>query len=531
MSEAGTVLGPQPAVDLPRIEGYEILAKLGEGGMGTVYKARQPQSNRLVALKAMFPRFSNDAMFIARFIREAAAAANLDHPNLVRVLASGESNNTRFIAMEFVEGRTLQQHIKRHGRLDAREAIAVTTYVAQALQHAWAKARLVHRDIKPENIFLSSAGEVKVGDLGLAKCVGEMSTELTTTGMTMGSPHYISPEQVRAVKDIDFRTDIYSLGCTLYHMLTGRPPFDAEDSFTIMAKHVNEPPPAIADEWPDCPLPLAASLDKMLAKDRDARPGSYEKLIAELLAIHQTLKSPSAPETAGPISPVEPAGSYVAKLDSAPRRKPARVIGVVVGAACVAALAGGWLWFKNAGLPEEQAGLQPVAGTFSEERNTLMKRILGWFLISSAASFAGDLTTLDGTTYRNITVNRVEADGLVIKHAEGVGKVEFLNLPEDVRRRYGFDPAKAEAAKKAAATGWQEMDQRLVFLTVQLASVETSLAALNRVLVSLGINQANQQRAATSAQQANEAMDRNAGGPVPWATFYGNTAEKFSTTQ
>ena len=155
-------------------------------------------------------------------------------------------------------------------------------------------------------------------------------------------------------------------------------------------------------------------------------------------------------------------------------------------------------------------------------------------LFCAARCFAMDITTLDGTFYRDVKVTRVDADGLVITHVGGAGKIEFLNLPEEVRKKYAFDPAKAEAAKKAveaakkaAATGWQEMDQRMVFLTVQLSSVEASLAALNRVLVSLGIQQAFRQHDAATARQSNENMDRYGGGPVPWSEFYGRTAEKF----
>ena len=159
-----------------------------------------------------------------------------------------------------------------------------------------------------------------------------------------------------------------------------------------------------------------------------------------------------------------------------------------------------------------------------------MKTLVTLLLFFACSCLAGDLTTLDGTTYRNVKVTRVEADGLVITHAEGACKIDFLKLPEEVRKQYGYDPAKAGAARKAAASAtgsWQEMDQRMIFLTVQLSSVEASLAALNRALVSLGIQQVTRQSNASIAHQANEAMDRNAGGPVPWADFYGHTAEKF----
>ena len=233
--------------------GYEILAKLGQGGMGAVYKARQPLLKRFVAIKVMAPHLREDAAFVTRFIREAALAANLHHPNMVLVHTAGEQDGVYHIVMEFVEGESLHEHIASHGRLEAREAVAITVYVCQALQYAWKQARLIHRDIKPANIFLSTTGEVKLGDLGLAKSQGQSTAGATMTGMVMGSPHYMSPEQARAVKEIDFRADIYSLGCTLYHMLIGRPPYEGDDSMAIMMRQINDPPPAIFKVWPQCP--------------------------------------------------------------------------------------------------------------------------------------------------------------------------------------------------------------------------------------------------------------------------------------
>ena len=274
--------------------GYEIISQLGRGGMGSVYKARQLKLDRLAALKIMASELAADPDFVARFKREATAAASLSHPNVVQVYSAGESEGTHYIAMEFVDGETLKQHIERQGRLDPREAIAITVYVAEALQYGWNKAKLIHRDIKPDNIFLSNTGEVKVGDLGLAKIVGGATTSLTQTGMMMGSPHYISPEQARGVSDIDFRTDIYSLGCTLYHMLTGRPPYEGPDPLTVITKHVNDPPPAIFKVWPTCPIPVALMVGRMLAKQRHERPASYEDLIDQLREVHGKLKPTAA---------------------------------------------------------------------------------------------------------------------------------------------------------------------------------------------------------------------------------------------
>ncbi len=280
--------------------GYEILAKLGEGGFGAVYKARQPNLNRLVALKILAPHLAADADFVARFKREATLAASFNHPNLVLVFAAGESDGSHYMAMEFVEGETLRNRIESHGRLEPREATAITVYVAQALQYAWNKSRLIHRDIKPDNVFVSRTGEVKVGDLGLAKNVGQSTAGMTATGMMMGSPHYISPEQASAKKDIDFRADIYSLGCTLYHMLTGRLPYEGDEPMAVMNLHVNAPPPAIFKVWPTCPMPLALLVGKMLKKNPRERHASYEELIAELTAVHDKIAAAQTAAAAPP---------------------------------------------------------------------------------------------------------------------------------------------------------------------------------------------------------------------------------------
>ncbi|MBM3890951.1 MAG: serine/threonine protein kinase, partial [Verrucomicrobia bacterium] len=256
--------------------GFAVTKLLGEGGMGSVFLARQAVLNRPVALKLMAESLGKDPEFVARFQREAATAANLAHPNIVQVYQAGEHEGTHFIAMEYVEGETLRHHIERQGRLDPTEAVAVTIYIAQALQYAWNKTKLIHRDIKPDNVFLSTSGEVKLGDLGLAKRA-DISTELTRTGVMMGSPHYISPEQAKAKKDVDLRADIYSLGCTLFHMLTGRTPYEGNDALAIMNQHVNGPPTAIFSVWPTCPVPLGRLVGKMTAKLPHERHQSYEE--------------------------------------------------------------------------------------------------------------------------------------------------------------------------------------------------------------------------------------------------------------
>ncbi len=193
---------------------FEIIQMLGKGGMGAVYKALQVSLRRFVAIKVLERSLAMDEEFVVRFHNEAVAAAALNHPNLVQVYAAGETGGLHWFAMEFVNGESLQGRLDRSGRIEAAEAVAIALHVTNALDHAWRKGRMIHRDIKPDNIFLSTEGEVKLGDLGLAKsCEGDEG--MTMVGTSMGTPLYISPEQAEGRKEIDLRTDIYSLGATV----------------------------------------------------------------------------------------------------------------------------------------------------------------------------------------------------------------------------------------------------------------------------------------------------------------------------
>ena len=293
----------EPNQPIEVIGDFEVLSKLGQGGMGSVYRARQVSLDRQVALKILPSNFEADADYVARFQREARVAANLKHPNLVRVYTSGVANGSHFIAMELIEGETLSDWIKR-GALPPLEALRIVLDVARALECGWRTAQLIHRDIKPGNIFLSKDGDVKLGDLGLAKVVGSDTTGLTQTGTAMGTPHYISPEQARGDKDLDFRADIYSLGCTLYQMLTGQTPYSGSDPVAIFHHHLHSPPPAILKVLPQCPVPLARLVAKMLKKQKRERQASYEELIAQIESVRAQLD----PTLAAPATPApEPA--------------------------------------------------------------------------------------------------------------------------------------------------------------------------------------------------------------------------------
>lgn len=314
-------------------DGFKILSKLGDGGMGAVYKARQVSLNRFVALKVMSNALAENPEFIGRFKREASLAAQFKHPHIVQVYAAGESNGIHYMAMEFVEGTTLLRHIATQGRLNPQEAIAIALQIADALKYAWDKSRMIHRDIKPSNIFLSQAGDVLVGDLGLAKILGSADTELTATGMTVGSPHYMSPEQALSEKEIDFRSDIYNLGCTLFQLLTGRMTHEGKSSMALMVKHVHDPPPDIFEALPDCPRKLGLMVSRMIARKREDRPQSYEDLIAGLREAND-----------GASGEVE-IGRPPATAAAAPRKRiPPRMMGGVVAGAIILLLAGLAIW-------------------------------------------------------------------------------------------------------------------------------------------------------------------------------------------
>jgi len=279
---------------------YDILASLGSGGMGEVFLARQMLLKRRVALKLLASQHAAKESFIARFRSEAALAASLDHPNIVHVFTAGQSEGIHFIEMEYIQGETLGARLADHGPMDPETALDVIYYVALALDHAWTRTKLIHRDIKPDNIFIASDGVVKLGDFGLSKSLEEWADNLTMPGTPMGSPHYMSPEQARGDREVDFRTDIYSLGCTLFHLLTGRRVFEDESPFSAAVKHINDAPPALEEVLPECPPALASLLCRMLSKDPADRQQSYPELIAEILQVRQSLQEPVKRVGGGP---------------------------------------------------------------------------------------------------------------------------------------------------------------------------------------------------------------------------------------
>src|SRR6266699_1690655 len=247
--------------------------------MGVVYLALDEALQRHVALKTLLPALAADPEFVARFKREAQSAAALNHPNITQIYTIGQEGRVPFFAMELIRGRSLDAILKEKGAIPAAEAAGYILQAAKGLRHA-AEKKLIHRDIKPSNLMLAEDGVVKITDFGLAKAA-RAETQLTATGEVLGSPGYISPEQASGAV-LDARSDIYSLGATFYHLVTGRLPFEAPTPVAMIVKHMSEPLRSPRAVNPAVPYPVAAAIQKMMAKRPGERFQDYDALIREL---------------------------------------------------------------------------------------------------------------------------------------------------------------------------------------------------------------------------------------------------------
>ena len=265
------------------IPGYQVLERLGKGSMGLVFKAKQLSVDRLVAIKILLDTLAQNKEYIKRFEREAKIAARLSHNNVVNAIDAGEVNGHYYFVMEYVEGMTIKDVLDRDEFYEEKEAIRIVMAVAEALKHAHERG-LIHRDIKPENVILTKEGNVKLADLGLARLTDDYKWGLAEAGRAIGTPYYISPEQVRGQTNIDIRADIYSLGATLYHMVTGKVPYSGETPNEVMKKHVD---PNVAFVPPDhlnanLSSGLGMVVETMMAKNRENRYANPDDLILDL---------------------------------------------------------------------------------------------------------------------------------------------------------------------------------------------------------------------------------------------------------
>ena len=280
-----------PPLPVPgeRVGDFGLEEAIGAGGMGAVFRAVDIKLDRMVALKILPPDQAIDPEVVQRYYQEGRAAARLDHENIARVFSIGHDGRYHFIAFEYIEGTTIRQRVEAGGPLLVGDAINYTLQIANALVHSSARS-VVHRDIKPSNIIVTPQGRAKLVDMGLARRFerGE-DTGLTQSGMTLGTFDYISPEQARDPRDVDVRGDLYSLGCTLFHMLSGRPPFPEGTVLQKLLQHQEEPPPEIRKLNPAVPDDLASILVKLMAKDRDRRYQTPEQLVRDLLTVAGSL--------------------------------------------------------------------------------------------------------------------------------------------------------------------------------------------------------------------------------------------------
>jgi|GEM_PF-658382 len=260
---------------------FKISAKLGEGGMGEVYLARQISMDRNVALKILPATLSRQKDLSARFLNEVKLLAKLEHPHIVMAYGAGEDAGVLFLAMTYVEGESLEARLKREGPFSERSALAIARKLALALSYAWNKHQLLHRDIKPSNVLLDRDGEPKLADFGLAKSLSA-DTALTMTNMLIGTPNYMSPEQIEGSAQVDTRADMYSLGALLYNLVTGEVPFAGTSVMEVLRKQIAEPLPDPREFNAELSEGCVILMENMLAKDRDERPGSWEAVIADI---------------------------------------------------------------------------------------------------------------------------------------------------------------------------------------------------------------------------------------------------------
>ncbi len=398
------------ADDIPdRLGGYEVIKVLGKGGMGAVLLGRQVSLDRKVALKIMHPKLSKDPNFVARFTREAYAAAQLTHHNVIQIYDIGEDHGTHFFSMEFVAGQSLMDLVKEKGKLDPEVAVGYILQAARGLRLGHAQG-MVHRDIKPDNLMLNTEGVVKVADLGLVKLPtpdvpqSKVATDddedddgrLTRAGSVMGTPTYMPPEQAMNSAGVDHRADIYSLGCSLYVMITGKPPFEGKTALEVITRHQTDPlvPPDVIVKR--VPKALSGILVKMLAKKPEDRYQTTDEVIAALegyLGVKQV----------GPFTPKEEHAkqleSAVVRFNAVSKRglKKAAAVGVVV--ACVLGIvacgfAGAFAWaggFLGVLLATPVAffvvgGLNSASPLFAKVRQLLFgSRIVDWLMWAGGA--------------------------------------------------------------------------------------------------------------------------------------------------
>jgi serine/threonine-protein kinase len=355
-AETAAAAPAKPADGMPdRMGDFRVLKKLGQGGMGAVYLAHQESLDRQVALKVMAPAVAARPNFVERFYREARSMAKLDHPNIVRGFAVGEANGQHYVAMELIDGKSMQDWLDKQGKLSVGDALHVAIKACDALQHAH-DLGLIHRDIKPDNMLVTSKGVVKISDMGLAKQVDE-DNSMTQSGTGLGTPFYMAPEQARNAKHVDARSDVYALGSTLYHFLTGTYPFKGESTLELILSKEKGQFPTARRLNQEVPERLTLMIDKSLQKDPKHRYQSCADMMRDLESLglaHATLSfiAGAVGNNAATLQPR--AGSGVQSgVATAAAPRPATMAGAKPATAASAAPVGD-VWYVR--YPDEASG-------------------------------------------------------------------------------------------------------------------------------------------------------------------------------
>lgn len=278
----GTFLVPNQRIRQGMVlGGYRIERKLGVGGMGEVWLAQHTTMQRAVALKILFPAMTADPEFVARFMREVQTAAKFEHPHVVTAFDAGQIDGIHFLAVSYVDGEEMGKRLHRQGVIPEKEALLIARGVADALDYVWSKFRVLHRDVKPANIMLTADGTPKLMDMGISKTMAS-DLNVTLSRDIVGTPHYMSPEQARADENIDFHADVYSLGATLYHFVTGSMPYSGTSPMAVLAKHITEPLESPRKRNPAVSEGCTALIEAMMAKNPKDRPESWEAVIRDI---------------------------------------------------------------------------------------------------------------------------------------------------------------------------------------------------------------------------------------------------------
>ncbi len=423
---------------------YPVESKLGQGGMGEVWLGRHPDLDIPVAIKTL-PTFlvAKNKGYVDRFIKEARTAARINHANVVRIYDAGIDDDVNFIVMEYVDGGTVKELMNQGGILPPEKALDVTIAIAEALKAA-AEFSIIHRDIKPDNIMLDSKGVPKLSDLGLAKQMESVDDlSMTAPGATLGTPNYISPEQVQDSKSVDARADIYSLGATFYHMATGGVPFNAASSFELMLMHVQEPLPPPKQKNPKLADNICAIICKMMEKSPVKRYNTADELLYDLYKV----KHANAPVSQLIAGGAEYSGESIISIPGLPeQKKTSPVLAIVAALAIISALcAGGYAVLHGRGggtAPKPQPNPDPIGGQ-------------GTKIPDSDSIIKGETARLTADTAAKQRAHeeamRLAAEQKAHAEREGQRAAKLRAQAEEAARREAEELAKRIAAEKADA--------------------------------------------------------------------------------